>query len=118
MASSPAPMDTIKSIEINRKTYYSAPPTLSSSPASADFAGMAMAAPLLVPVDSDTTFEHHTYEAFAAINGPSCVSLDWSSHTHLLNSIDTAPEPVAYSACYRLSKWPNCFHGTCSGLVT
>jgi hypothetical protein len=99
-ASSPAPIDTIKSIEVNGKTYYSAPPTLSSLPAPTDFAGMAMATPLPVLAHSDTPFEHHTYEAFMALNSPSCVSLDWSSHTCSLNGIDASPEPVTYTATY------------------
>jgi hypothetical protein len=92
--SSPTPTDSVESIQVNGKTYYSAPPAPSSSPAPADFAGTAMAAPLQL----DTPFEHHTYEAFAAIDGPSHVSLDWSSHTRSLDGIDTTPEPVAYSA--------------------
>src|SRR5216683_5508866 len=25
---------------------------------------------------------------------------------------------LRHGLCYRLSKWPNCFHGTCSGLGT
>jgi len=99
-ASSPAPMDTIKSIEVNRKTYYSAPPAPYSSPTPVDFAEIAMAAPLLVPADSDTPFEHHTYKAFMALNSPSHVSLNWSSYTCSLDGINTSPEPIAYTATY------------------
>ena len=88
--------DNVESIEVNGKTYYSAPPAPAPSAVLADFMGMAIAAPL--PADAGTMFEHHTWEAFTAINGPSRVSLDWSLHTRLSEGVDTTPEPVAYSA--------------------
>ncbi len=73
-ATFPALTDAVESIEINGKTYYSAPPTPAPSPASANFSGTAMT--ILPPTDTGTPFEHHTWEAFAAVTGPSCVSLD------------------------------------------
>jgi hypothetical protein len=90
-----APTDTVESIELNGKTYYLAAPALAPSPASADFAGTAMAAPF--SEEMNTTFAYHSFEAFAAINGPSHASLDWLSHTCSPVGIDTTPEPVAYS---------------------
>ena len=35
-----------------------------------------------------------------AMNGPSCVSLDWLSHMRLLDGIDTFPKPVTYLATH------------------
>jgi transposase InsO family protein len=94
-SASPSPTNTIETIKLNGKTYYSAPPAAPSSSAPADFAGTAIAAPL--PVDAGTTFEHHSFEAFAAVNGPSHVSLDWSSHTRSCDDVDTTAEPIAYA---------------------
>jgi hypothetical protein len=86
----------VESIEVNGKTYYSALPASTPSPAPIDFVGSAIAASLLSGLA--TTFEHHSFEAFMAINGPFRVSLNWLSHMHSLNGVDMSPEPVAYSA--------------------
>ena len=99
---SPALTDAIESIEINGKTYYSAPPAPAPSLAAGDFAGTAITSPL--PTDTSTPFTHHTWEAFTAVNGPSQVSLDWSSHTRLLSDMDLSPEPVAYTASHTPAK--------------
>jgi len=96
MSASPAPTDTVESIELNGKTYYLAPPVPAASPAPADFTGTAMAAPF--PDNSSTTFAHHSFEAFTAVYGPPHASLDWASHTRSTSGTDATPEPVAYSA--------------------
>jgi hypothetical protein len=67
-------MDAVESIEVNGKTYYSTPSTLASLPAPLDFVGMAIAAPL--PDSFNITFEHHSFKAFIAINGPSHIFLN------------------------------------------
>jgi len=95
MSASPALTDTIESIELNRKTYYLAPPISAASPAPADFTSIAMAAPF--PDGSSTTFVHHSFEAFTAIYGPPHASLDWASHIHSTSGTNTTPEPIAYS---------------------
>jgi len=95
-SASPSPADPVKTIKLNGKTYYSALPSFTPSPAPADFAGTAMAT--LLPSNSGSPFEHHSFKAFAAINGPSHVSLDWSSHTCSCDDMETTVEPVAYSA--------------------
>jgi len=95
---SPALKDTVESIQINGKTYYPAPPASTPPPTLTDFIETAIAAPLLI--NSTTTFEHHSFEAFTAVNGPSHISLDWSSHTRSLDGIDTSPEPVTYSTTH------------------
>jgi transposase InsO family protein len=97
-SASPSPTDVVETIELNGKTYYSAPPSSTPFPAPADFAGTAMATPL--PSNSGSPFEHHSFEAFATINGPSHVSLDWSSHTRSCDDMETTVEPVAYSASH------------------
>ena len=73
-SASPSPANAVKTIELNGKMYYLAPPASTPSPASADFAGTAMAT--LLPSDAGTPFEHHSFEAFATVNGPSHVSLN------------------------------------------
>jgi len=95
---SPAPTDTVESIEVNGKTYYSAPPASTPPPAPTDFIGTTITAPL--PINSTTTFKHHSFEAFTAINGPSHVSLDWSSHMHSLNGVNASPKPVTFSTTH------------------
>ena len=55
---------------------------------------------ILPPTATGTPFEHHTWEAFTAVTGPSHVSLDWVSHTQSLDNIDTTPETMAYSASH------------------
>ncbi len=92
-ASSPAPTEGVESVEVNGKTYYSAPP---SSTAPSDFADTAMTS--FAPSDAGTTFEHHSWEAFTAFNGTHRASIDWSLHSRPADDGDTTPEPVAYSA--------------------
>jgi hypothetical protein len=95
-SASTSPADTVETIELNGKTYYLAPPVPAASLAPADFAGTAMAAPM--PTAANTPFEHHSFEAFATVNGPSHVSLNWSLHIRSCEDVDTTVEPVAYSA--------------------
>ncbi len=39
----------------------------------------------LIPLGSNTTYAHHTYKAYSAINGPTCVSLDWANYSNLVD---------------------------------
>jgi len=91
-------MDAVESIKVNGKTYYSTPSTLASLPASLDFVGMAIAAPL--PDSFNITFEHHSFKALIAINGPSHIFLNWLSHMHSLDGIDTSSKLVTYSTTH------------------
>jgi hypothetical protein len=97
-SASPSPADVVKTIELNGKMYYSALLASTPFPAPADFSGTAMATPLLS--DASTPFEHHSFEAFATINSPSHVSLNWSSHTCSCDNMDTTVEPVTYSTSH------------------
>jgi hypothetical protein len=93
-ASSPTPTDSIDSVKVNGKTYYTSSTTPTLSAASGDFAGMAIAVAL-----SSTTmskYKHYIYEAFTMIEPPHAL-VDWSTHSRPTCNKDDKVKPVAFS---------------------
>jgi hypothetical protein len=88
----PVPEEPVETIVLNGKTYVPSP----AAP-SGDFAGTTIREGLLPIPDSSTTFSYHTYEAYAAINGPTHVSLDWAEYSKPVDPTHTNAQPVAYS---------------------
>jgi hypothetical protein len=86
------PEEPVKTIVLNGKTYVPSP----AAP-SGNFARTAICEGLLPVLDSSTTFSHHTYEAYAAINGPAHVSLDWAEYSKPVDLTQTNAQPVTYS---------------------
>jgi len=89
-----APEEPVETIVLNGKTYIPSPAALSG-----DFAGTAICEGLpLTLSDSETTYIHHTYKAYSAINGTTHISLDWADYSKPVDLNQTTAEPIAYSA--------------------